>query len=391
MSIPSKNPPHIMLVVGEASGDILGSALMKGLQDRLGDVRFSGVGGPKMEALGLTSIFPMSDIAVMGPREIIPRLPLIFRHMNETTAHAVADKPDGIVIIDSPDFTHRVAKRIHKSMPDVPIANYVSPTVWAWRRGRAKAMAGYLDRVLALLPFEPDFFAAQANLKCVYVGHPAIEKVAPKSEGEAFRIRHGLSADTPLALILPGSRTNEVKRLSQLFGDTAQNLATKVPDLRVVIPTVPHVADYVREVVATWPGNPIVVEDDTEKRGAFAAANVALAASGTVALELGLAQIPMTIAYKIDRLAAWVVGRMMRVPSVVLVNLVLDRPSVNEFLQQFSTPDNLAEDMAGLLLDPKRRRRALDDLAEFHELMGIGGETPSERAAREVAQMIGRA
>ncbi|MBV1933735.1 MAG: lipid-A-disaccharide synthase, partial [Parvibaculaceae bacterium] len=338
MSRHSEKPPHIMLVVGEASGDILGSALMTGLKDRLGDVRFSGVGGPKMEALGLASIFPMSDIAVMGPREIIPRLPLIFRHMKETAAHAEADKPDGIVIIDSPDFTHRVAKRIHKRMPDVPIANYVSPTVWAWRRGRAKAMAGYLDRVLALLPFEPDFFAAQANLKCVYVGHPAIEKVAPKSEGEAFRIRHGLSADTPLALILPGSRTNEVKRLSQLFGDTAQNLATKVPDLRVVIPTVPHVADYVREVVATWPGNPIVVEDDTEKRGAFAAANVALAASGTVALELGLAQIPMTIAYKIDRLAAWVVGRMMRVPSVVLVNLVLDRPSVNEFLQQFSTP-----------------------------------------------------
>ncbi len=391
MSTPSKNPPHIMLVVGEASGDILGSALMTGLKDRLGDVRFSGVGGPKMEALGLASIFPMSDIAVMGPREIIPRLPLILRHMKETTAHAVADKPDGIVIIDSPDFTHRVAKSIHKRMPDVPIANYVSPTVWAWRRGRAKSMAGYLDRVLALLPFEPDFFAAQANLKCVYVGHPAIEKVAPKSEGEAFRIRHGLSADTPLALILPGSRTNEVKRLSQLFGDTAQKLATKVPGLRVVIPTVPHVASYVREVVATWPGNPIVVADETEKRGAFAAANVALAASGTVALELGLAQIPMTIAYKIDRLAAWVVGRMMRVPSVVLVNLVLDRPSVNEFLQQFSTADNLAEDMAGLLLDPNRRQRALDDLAEFHELMGIGGETPSERAAREVAQMIGRA
>lgn len=381
---------HVMLVVGEASGDALGAALMAALSTTLGDrVRFSGVGGPRMEAQGIRSIFPMSDIAVMGPREVIPRLPLILRRMRETTNCAIEGKPDLIVIIDSPDFTHTVAKRIHKRAPEIPIVNYVSPSVWAWRRGRAKAMATYLKKVFALLPFEPAFFKAEAGLDCVYVGHPAIEKIAPAAEGAAFRNKRDIAPNTPLLLMLPGSRMNEVKRLIGLMGETAALLAAKNPNLKFMIPVVPHVRETVEAEVKTWPVQPILVHGDEEKRGAFAAANAALAASGTVSLELGLAGIPMVIAYKIDKIAAWAVSRMLKVPTVVLVNLVLDRPSVREFLQDACTPEALASALEPLLRESDERTKALRDLGDFQREMGVGGPAPSERAANAVLEMLG--
>jgi len=381
---------HVMLVVGESSGDMLGAALMTSLKDALKErVRFSGVGGPRMTEQGLSSIFPMTDIAVMGPREVIPRLPLILKRMRETTNHAVENKPDLVVIIDSPDFTHTVAKRIHKKMPTVPIANYVSPSVWAWRRGRAKAMAKYLKKVFALLPFEPAFFRSEAGLDCEYVGHPAIEKIATAEEGTEFRRTKKINADAPVLLMLPGSRTNEVKRLIGLMGKTASLLSKSHPDIRVVIPVVPHVAELVNLAVKDWPITPVLAIEDEEKRGAFAAATAALAASGTVSLELGLARIPMVIAYKIDKIAAWVVGGLLKVPTVVLVNLILDRPSVREFLQGAATPQSLAEALTPLLNDTELRRNALQDLDEMRELMGVGGPSPSARAADAALEMLG--
>lgn len=381
---------HIMLVVGETSGDALGAALMASLKESLPDrVRFSGVGGPRMEREGLLSVFPMTDIAVMGPREVIPRLPLILKRMRETTQHAVSEKPDLIVIIDSPDFTHTVAKRIHKKCPDIPIVNYVSPSVWAWRRGRAKAMARYLKQVFALLPFEPAFFKAEAGLDCVYVGHPAIEKIAAAEEGVNFRQARGIAADAPVLLMLPGSRTNEVKRLIGLMGETAARLAKVDPRIEFVIPVVPHVEELVKEAVKDWPVAPILALGEVEKRGAFAAATAALAASGTVSLELGLARVPMVIGYKIDRIAAWLVSRLLKVPTVVLVNLILDRPSVREFLQDACTPSNLAEALIPLLSDTPARQTALQDLDDMRSLMGVDGPSPSARAARAVLQMLG--
>lgn len=381
---------HIMLVVGETSGDTLGAALMTSVRAVLGDrVRFSGVGGPRMEAEGLASIFPMTDIAVMGPREVIPRLPLILRRMSQTTRHAVETRPDLVVIIDSPDFTHTVAKRIHKKAPEIPIANYVSPSVWAWRRGRAKAMATYLRKVLALLPFEPAFFRAEAGLDCEYVGHPAIEKIASPEEGTAFREQKGIAADAPVLLALPGSRTNEVKRLIGLMGDTVAQVAAHHKDLRVVIPVVPHVQDLVVEAVKDWPVEPVLAFGDEEKRGAFASATAAIAASGTVSLELGLAGIPMVVAYKIDPVAAWSVSRFLKVPTVVLVNLILDRPAVKEFLQHNCRSQDLSTALIPLLDDTEERRQALMDLAEMRELMGVGGPSPSTRAANAVLEMLG--
>ncbi|MEN6543752.1 lipid-A-disaccharide synthase [Parvibaculum sp.] len=381
--------PHIMLVAGEPSGDALGGELMEALKElRHGAVRITGAGGPKMIAQGLTSIFPMSDTSVMGPREVIPRLPLILRRMRETADFAVREQPDVLVIIDSPDFTHMVAKRVAKRAPDIPIANYVSPSVWAWRRGRARAMAKYVKRVLALLPFEPDFFRAEANLDCVYVGHPAIERLPVEGSGEAFRKARGMTPDQPMLLVLPGSRTNEVKRLIADFGATAALLARDYPGIRFVLPTVPHVRHLVEEGVKSWSVPVELIDSEDEKRAAFDAATAALAASGTVSLELGLARVPMVIAYKIDPIAAWFVSGLLKVPSVVVVNLILDRPSVREFLQYAAKPAALAAALKPLLRDTPERRRALADLDELRDIMGVGGDRPSLRAARAVLEML---
>ncbi|MDR3498428.1 MAG: lipid-A-disaccharide synthase [Parvibaculum sp.] len=381
--------PHIMLLAGEPSGDALGGELMEALKSLTGGaVQITGAGGPNMIAQGLASIFPLSDTSVMGPREVIPRLPLIFRRVRETADFALAHKPDVLVIIDSPDFTHMVAKRVAKRAPEIPIANYVSPSVWAWRRGRARAMAKYIKRVLALLPFEADFFRAEANLDCVYVGHPAIERIPEPGSGALFRERHGLSADTPMLLVLPGSRTNEVKRLISVFGETAALLAKEDPRLRFFIPTVPHVRHLVEAAVKKWPVPVELIDSESEKREAFDAATAALAASGTVSLELGLARVPMVIAYKIDPIAAWVVSGLLKVPSVVVVNLILDRPSVREFLQFACKPAALASALRPLLHATPERARAVADLDDLRRIMGVGGERPSLRAAHAVLEML---
>lgn len=381
--------PHIMLVAGEPSGDALGGELMEALVSETGGrVRITGSGGPNMIGHGLTSIFPMSDTSVMGPREVIPRLPLILRRMRETADFAIREKPDVMVIIDSPDFTHMVAKRVRKHAPHIRIANYVSPSVWAWRQGRARAMAKYIDRVLALLPFEPDFFKAKAHLDCVYVGHPAIERIPAEGEGARFRRLHHLAEDAPVLLVLPGSRTNEVKRLVSLFGETAARLAGQMSGLTIVLPTVPHVRHLVEEAVKSWSVPVILVEGEADKRAAFDAATAALAASGTVSLELGLARVPMVIAYKIDLPAAFVVSRLLKVPSVVVVNLILDRPSVREFLQLDATTPNLVQALLPLLSDTPARARAIADLHDLRDIMGVGGPRPSLLAARAVLEML---
>lgn len=381
--------PHIMLVAGEPSGDALGGELMEALKELThGVIRITGAGGPNMIAQGLTSIFPMSDTSVMGPREVIPRLPLILKRMRETVEFAVRERPDVLVIIDSPDFTHMVARRVARHAPDIPIANYVAPSVWAWRRGRARAMARYVTRVLALLPFEPDFFRAEAGLDCVYVGHPAIERLPEPGAGTRFRAVRKLSPEQPLLLLLPGSRTNEVKRLIADFGATAALLAREFPDMKFVLPVVPHVRPFVEEAIKSWIVPVELIEGEDEKRAAFGAATAALAASGTVSLELGLARVPMVVAYKIDPVAAWIVSGLLKVPSVVTVNLILDRPSVREFLQFAVKPAALVEALRPLLDDTPQRARALSDLDELRRLMGVGGERPSVRAAKAVLGML---
>ena len=382
------NDLHIMLVAGEPSGDALGAELMASLRDMTcGRVRFSGVGGPRMSAEGITSIFPMTDISVMGPREIIPRLPLIFNRIRQTVRHAVIERPDVLIVIDSAEFTHMVARRVARRAPSVPIIDYVLPSVWAWRRGRARAMRKYIRRVLALLPFEPAFLRT-VGVDCVYVGHPAIDRLPVQGAGRQFRAEHGLPEKAPLLLVLPGSRLNEVKHLIGIFGETVRRLAKDIPGLQVTLPVVSHVRERVEAEVADWPVAVTIVEDEMEKRAAFDAATAALAASGTVSLELGLARVPMVIAYRAEAVVGWFALNILKIPSVVLVNLILDRPSVQEYLQFRCRPDALAEGLIPLLHDTPARARALADLDELRGRMGVGGEAPSRRAARAVLEVL---
>jgi len=381
--------PHVMIVVGEVSGDVLGAELAQALKEHTGGrICFSGVAGAAMQAQGVGSLFPMTDIAVMGPREVLTRARLILRRIRETAQAVITSKPDALVIIDSPDFTHTVAKRVHKRAPNIPIINYVSPSVWAWRQGRAAAMARYLTRVLALLPFEPEFFASHGALDCVYVGHPAVQRMPVAGSGVEFRARHGIAPDAPVLLVLPGSRFNEVKRLQGIFGETARLLKSTMPDLRIVVPVVPHVRALVEASTAQWGVDAILIEGEDDKRAAFDAATAALAASGTVSLELGLARVPMVIGYKIDPIAAVLVQYLLKVPSVVLVNLILDRPAVQEFLQSFCTPPNLAAALKPLLSETAERARALADLDDLRQRMQADGDPPSRRAARAVLELI---
>lgn len=374
-----------MLIAGEPSGDILGAELMASLRSSSSvPIEFLGIGGDRMTAQGLDSLVDMSEIAVMGLREVVPRIPLILRRVAETARTAVAADPHVVVIIDSPDFTHRVAKSIAKQAPHIPIVNYVSPQVWAWRQGRAAKMATYLNHVLALLPFEPAFYAEKSTLSCTFVGHPVLERVQ-LGGGEAFRTRHNIAKDAPVLALLPGSRPNEVKGLIAIFLETARRLRREMPDLVVVLPTVPNVSALVREKLAGESLPLILVEDQTEKFAAFDAANAALAASGTVSLELGLARVPTVIGYRIERIAAFIIRRLAKVESIVLANLVLGRKVVPEYLQEECEPETLARALAPLMRDTPERAEMIAAMSEMRVRLGDdGGLKPADRAAEVV-------
>ena len=381
-------PLRIMLVAGEPSGDALGAELLEALRTLLAaPLDVLGVGGTRMEAEGLSSLFPMSDIAVMGSGEVILRLPLIFRRMRETAQLAIRERPDAVVIIDSPDFTHSVARRIHKANPDIPIINYVSPQVWAWRPGRAVKMARYLSHVMALLPFEPAFYDTVPGLRCTFVGHPVLQRVV-SGGGEAFRTRHSIPPDAPILALLPGSRPNEVKRLIALFIETAHRLRARFPGLVAVLPTVPNVSALVHERLSGESLPLIVIEDEAEKFAAFDAASAALAASGTVSLELALARVPTVIGYRVDRVTASIVRRLINVPSIVLANLVLGRNVVPEYLQGDCTPARLAGVLEPLMADTAMRRETLEALGEIRDRLGAAErKSPAMRAAEVVAEI----
>ena len=371
---------HIMIVAGETSGDALGADLMLALRAQKSGTLITGVGGPKMSAAGLASIFDMSEIAVMGLREILPRLPRLFRLVDQAVAHALASEPDVLVLIDSPEFNHRVAKRVKAKRPDLPIICYVAPHVWAWRRGRAKKMKGYFDAVMAFLPFEPDVFAASDGPACHFVGHPIRDRLDALEPLPDFAKRYRLKAkDVPL-VILPGSRLSEVKSLSPVFGDVLRRLDGRIENIRPIIPLVPHMADFVREKTAHWPGKPIYVEDEAEKFAAFKCARAALASSGTATMELALIGLPTVVAYDMGLMGDMLM-RTMQVPSAVLVNLILDAPAMPEFLQWRCTPQDITPTLQAMLEDDDVHAQYGDMLAKFAPAMRHEGQKPAERAA----------
>lgn len=376
--------PLIFLIAGEPSGDQLGGRLMAAIKDRR-RVRFAGIGGPWMEREGLVGLFPMDELSVMGLAEVLPHLPRLLRRIRQTVAEVRALRPSVLVTIDSPGFNFRVARRLKGR--GIPLVHYVAPSVWAWRPGRARKVAAFLDHLLALLPFEPPYFEAQ-GLPCTFVGHPVVETGSDRGDGVAFRRRHGIAEGATLICVLPGSRSGEVARLLPVFGDTLALLERSRPGLRAVVPTVEAVAGEVAAAATRWPVPALVVGGENEKFDAFAASDAALAASGTVALELAMAGTPAVIAYRVNRLTAWLARRLIRIRLVNLVNIILEREAVPEFLQEDCRSDRLAAAVEGLLGEQTACRRQAEDSGEALRLLGLGGPPPSGRAAEVVLDII---
>lgn len=374
----------IAIIAGEASGDELGYKLMAALKQRA-SVEFIGVGGPRMEAEGLSSFFPMADIALMGIVPVIKKLPTLLARIRETAEAIIVAQPDALIIIDSPDFTHRVARRVRKALPQLPVIDYVSPSVWAWRPGRAKAMRAYVDHVLALLPFEPDAHRRLGGPACTYVGHPLIEILPTLRPSEAEARRRETKPFR--LLVLPGSRRSEIRRLLPVFGETVALIAQHMPELEIVLPAVSHLHDEIEAGVATWPVKPQLISGVAAKYEMFRTARAALAASGTVTLELALAQVPVVVAYKVSKLEEQL-KYLITVSSIVLPNLILGDNAIPEFLQADANPQTLAQALLPLLHETPERHAQLQAFSKLDDLMQLPTGTPSENAASLVLDMM---
>lgn len=377
---------RIFFIAGEASGDVLGARLIAALRRRSPDeVLVDGVGGPLMAEQGLVSRFPMSELSLLGIAEILPHIPNLIRRISETVAAIRENRPDAVVTIDAPAFGLRVAARLAGT--GIPRIHYVAPQLWAWRPGRARKLGRKIDRLLGLLPFEPDFFA-RYGIECSFVGHPVIEGGAGQGDGAGFRQRHGIAADAPLLVVLPGSRRGEINRLLSIFGLAVAQLAARHPGLRVVLPTLPGVAPQIRDAVADWPVPARIVDNSAEKFDAFAAASVAIAASGTVTLELALSGTPSVVAYRLHAISALLAKRLLTVRQVALVNIVLGRDVVPELLLDRCTPEGISAELDRLLSDEAARNAQQMAFRAVAAQLATPGLMPSDMAADAVLAAI---
>ena len=363
-------------MAGESSGDDLGAKLIGALRLAEPTCRFVGVGGPAMAMQGLASLFPLADIAVMGIVPVVKRLPLLLRRISETADAVIRIRPDVLVIIDSPDFTHRVARKARAALPSIPVVDYVSPTVWAWRPSRARRMKPYIDHVLALLPFEPAAYRRLNGPACTYVGHPLIADRRPE-------MPPGLRDGGPV-LVLPGSRRSEVRALMPPFGDAVARLADLRPALRFVLPAVPHLRQEIIEAMRHWPVKATLIEGDRAKRAAFATARAAIAASGTVTLELALAGVPMVVAYRASAVEKFIFDHFVTVETIVLPNLIVGTDFIPQFLQQACTGPSLSAALDALLDEGPSRQDQIDGFKRVRQAMQIDGGNPSAKAAEIV-------
>jgi lipid-A-disaccharide synthase len=380
----------IFLIATEESGDRLGSSLMKVLRQRLGGaVRFEGVGGQSMAREGLASLFPIEELSIMGLAAVVKQLPKILRLIRETATAVTEASPDILVIIDSPDFTHRVARRVRARDPSIPIIDYVSPSVWAWRPGRARAMRRYVDHVLGLLPFEPEAYRRLRGPPCSYVGHPLIEQIGQLRPGADEQMRR--DAQPPVLLVLPGSRRSEINHHVAVFGETLGLLHAQDVAFELILPTMPHLQDAVAQAVKSWPVQPRVVVGDKEKRAVFRIAHAAFVKSGTATLELAIAGVPMVAAYKVGAVEAAIMRRAIRTSSVILANLVIGENVVPEFIQEDCAPDKLLPALRDILTDSPMRRRQLEAFAKLDAIMSTGKQPPSVRAADIVLATLRKA
>ncbi len=384
------SPRKIFLIAAEESGDRLGAGLMMALRGRLGaDVEFAGVGGRHMAEQGLASLFPIQELSIIGLAAIPRKLPMILSRIREATDAVVKAKPDILVIIDSPDFTQRVARRARRRDPSIPIVNYVSPTVWVWRPHRAKAMRKFVDRLMAVLPFEPEVHQRLGGPPCTYVGHPLLEHLEKLRPSAAEQQRR--NAQSPILLLLPGSRGSEIARNMTEFGVTLKLLKALGADFEPVLATTPHLEKRVRAACEHWEVQPRIVVSDEDKLSAFRSARAALAKSGTVTLELALANVPMVAVYKVTPVEAFIARRVIKTSSIILPNIILGENVIPEFLQDDFAPEKLAPVLRDVLADTPLRQRQLEAFKRLESIMSTGGKRPSERAADVVIEMFRQA
>jgi len=388
MTAAEPGAPFIFIATGEPSGDALGGALIAALRERAGDgLRVAGIGGERMREQGVTSLVPLSDLAVAGVAEVLPRAPVILRHVRNTIAAIRAQRPDAVVTIDSSGFSWRVAHGLRRRGERLPLIHYVAPMVWAWRPGRAKRMARWYDHLLTLLPFEPPYFE-RVGLAATCVGHPVIQGGAGRGDAARFRAEHGIAADELVLSVLPGSRGGEVRRLLPMLGETLRRLETITGRFRIAVPTVETVADAVSAGVRDWPGEPMVLRGDAAKYDAFAASRAALAASGTVALELAMARLPMTIVYRLSPPTELLLDRVFKIGHVNLINLILGRNLVTEHVRGDRSPDRLAATLIELIRDERVRAAHREGYDEAMRHLGVGGASPSLNAADKILEII---
>jgi lipid-A-disaccharide synthase len=377
--------PRIVIVAGEPSGDVLGARLMIALKRATGgSVRLEGIGGEQMVRAGLQSRFPMGELSHMGFVELLPHVPLLLRRIRETRQWLRTSPPDLLVTIDAPGFNVRLVRGLQNC--EIPLLHYVAPTVWAWKPKRAEAFARTFDHLLVLLPFEPPYFTAH-DMACTYVGHPALETMAGRPDGASFRMRHGIAPTAKVICLLPGSRAFELRRLMPLFCETVRMIGARHPGLHVILPTVAPVARMAEEGVRACGAPASLVVDPGEKRDAFAASDAALAASGTVAVELAVVGTPAVIAYRANPLSAAIVRRMVKVKYASLINLLLERAATPELLQQDCTPAAMADAVERLLADPAARAAQIAAYGEAMAKLAVE-RPPSERAAAIALSMI---
>ncbi len=375
------NSPNIYIVAGEPSGDILGDQLIKSLESKFNSPIFNGVGGERMQSNNFISLFDMSDISIFGIFPVLRKLFFLMNKINDVVKDISQKKPDIIILIDSPDFNHRVAKKVKKYLPDVPIVCYVAPTVWAWRQGRAKKMSEYFDYLLSVIPFEVNFFE-KYGLKTSYVGHPFIERVK-KINDITFSEKYDLDKSKTI-IFLPGSRKIEIERHSPVMVQAIEYLKDQNLNLNILIATgqkqLNQIRDYFKDIQ--------IITDDYEKYSLFKKADFACAASGTVTLELGLTETPTIVIYKMDKLTWFFISKMVKVKFVSLVNLILGRESSKELLQDNFNKENLIDELSKLLSDEDSQKKQINDLKEFNAIMNKNIDNPSENASKIIKRLL---
>ena len=376
------NSPNIYIVAGEPSGDILGDQLIKSLESKFNSPTFNVVGGERMQSNNFTSLFDMSVISIFGIFPVLRKLFFLISKINDVVKDIAQKKPDIIVLIDSPDFNHRVAKKIKRYLPDIPIICYVAPTVWAWRHGRAKKMSKYFNYLLSVIPFEVNFFE-KYGLKTTYVGHPFIEKVK-KIDDKNFSNQLDLLNGDKTIIFLPGSRRSEIERHSPIMSQAIEYLRSQDLKINILIATGHKQLNQIREYFPDIK----VITDDNEKYSLFKIADFACAASGTVTLELGLTETPTIVIYKMDKFTWFFISRMVKVKFVSLVNLILGRESSKELLQDNYTKENLIDEINKLLLDSEIQKKQIEDLREFKLIMKKNINNPSENASNIIKNIL---